>query len=48
VGAPAHLAVWDGSVDAPDLDRYAEQESPACLLTLVDGRVAFEQEGALA
>ncbi|MDP3969446.1 MAG: amidohydrolase [Nocardioides sp.] len=51
-GAPASLAVWDvpggyadGPLPLPDLARGAPL--PACLLTVVHGRVAHEEPGAL-
>jgi hypothetical protein len=46
VGEPASLAVWDARLDGlPDL--HPDLDLPTCLLTLVAGRVAFEEPGAL-
>jgi predicted amidohydrolase YtcJ len=49
VGAPASIAVWDtgGSVVPSLPDLHPDQDLPTCVLTLVRGRVAFEESGAL-
>jgi predicted amidohydrolase YtcJ len=48
VGAPASIAVWDvpgdgGGARLPDL--HPDVELPSCVLTLVQGRTAFEEQG---
>jgi predicted amidohydrolase YtcJ len=49
VGAPASLAVWDvaceAEADLPDL--RPELDLPRCALTMVRGRVAFDESGVL-
>ena len=53
VGAPAHLAVWDVAPDGLDPatglpDLTGDGPLPACVATVVDGRVAFDGAALLA
>lgn len=51
VGAPASLAVWDlprgADASSSGLPVLLDEDLPGCVLTLVRGRVAHEEEGAL-